>query len=344
MLNRFRRDDDRDPEAARDDRPSADGRRRTGEAATDQYYISVVPDPPEDDVGAGEPVEPGSVTTEGDEPDPDRAGRVIAVVNQKGGVGKTTTAVSLGAALAERGLAVLLVDLDPQRNATTGLGERGEEGRPSTYGVLIEDLPAAEALVATEVDGLTLLPASLDLAGAEIELVPVLSRERRLVEALEPVRDRFDLVIVDCPPTLGLLTVNALVAADEVLIPLQCEYYALEGVGQLVRTIDLVRRSLNPELDVGGVLLTMFDGRTRLAEQVAAEVRGHFGDQVFRTVIPRAVRLSEAPGFGQPITVFDPSSRGARAYQRLAGELAQRLDLDAATSPIDELAHRREEP
>ncbi len=342
MLNRFRRDDDRDPDAPREG-PAGGGSRRPGAPTGDQYYISVVPDPPGEAVEAEDTVGAAPTVAGDDEPDPAPAGRVVAVANQKGGVGKTTTAVSVGAALAQRGLRVLLVDLDPQRNATTGLGERGEEGRPSTYGVLIEDLPAEEALLATEVDGLTLLPSSLDLAGAEIELVPVFSRERRLREALDAVRGRFDLTIVDCPPTLGLLTVNALVAADEVLIPIQCEYYALEGVGQLVRTIDLVRRSLNPELGIGGVLLTMFDGRTRLAEQVAAEVRGHFGDEVFRTVIPRAVRLSEAPGFGQPITVFDPASRGARAYQRLAGELAQRLELDAATSPIDRLAHRREE-
>jgi chromosome partitioning protein len=270
---------------------------------------------------------------------------VVCVANQKGGVGKTTTAVSVSAALAGRGVEVLLVDLDPQCNATTGLGHRGEEGRPSTYGVLIEELPPEKAIVSTDVPGLSLLPSSLDLAGAEIELVPLFTRERRLADALADVRDRYDLVILDCPPTLGLITVNALVAADEVLLPIQCEYYALEGVSQLTRTIDLVRRSLNPDLAVGGVVLTMFDGRTRLSEQVATEVRRHFADRVFRTVIPRSVRLSEAPGFGQPVTLFDPASRGARAYERLASEIAERLGLDVTGGSIlDDLARREGAP
>jgi chromosome partitioning protein len=269
--------------------------------------------------------------------------RIVAVANQKGGVGKTTTAVSLAAAIAEAGSQVLLVDLDPQGNATTGLGLRRDAGRPSTYSVVIDRLPVADATVETAIPGLTLLPSSLDLAGAEIELVPAFSRELRLREGLEDVRGSFDLVLVDCPPTLGLLTVNALVAADEVLLPIQCEYYALEGVGQLMQSIDLVKRSLNPRLEVGGVVLTMFDARTRLAEDVASEVRRHFGSRVFQTVIPRSVRLSEAPGFGQPITVFDPASRGAGAYRRLAAELTGRIGLSAGGGTPGAEHDRRDE-
>ncbi|MGH3443336.1 MAG: ParA family protein [Nitriliruptorales bacterium] len=273
-----------------------------------------------------------------------RSAHVLCVANQKGGVGKTTTAVSLAAALAEAGLHVLLIDLDPQGNATTGLGLRVAQGEPSTYSVVVDGDPMSAAIARTPIDGLDLCPSSLDLAGAEIELVPAFSRELKLRQALEPVRSDHDLVIVDCPPTLGLLTVNALVAADEVLLPIQCEYYALEGVGQLVQSIELVQRSLNPALGVVGVVLTMFDGRTRLAEQVAAEVRSYFGPQVFRTVIPRSVRLSEAPGFGQPITVFDPTSRGALAYRRLARELGERLGLAAQPrSALDDLTDTRPE-
>lgn len=261
---------------------------------------------------------------------------VVCVANQKGGVGKTTTAVSLAAALAEAGAQVLLVDLDPQGNATTGLGFRVEEGDPSTYAVLIDAMAIEDATRTTAIAGLGLVPSSLDLAGAEIELVPAFAREARLRRALEGVRDRYQVVIVDCPPTLGLLTVNALVAADLVLLPIQCEYYALEGVGQLLQSLDLVRSNLNESLKLGGVILTMFDGRTRLSQQVVDEVRRHFGAQVFRTVIPRSVRLSEAPSFGEPITTFDPASRGARAYFRLAGEFAERLGLGLRLmSPLD---------
>jgi chromosome partitioning protein len=260
-------------------------------------------------------------------------GVVVGIANQKGGVGKTTTTVSLAAALAERGVRTLVVDLDPQGNATTGLGLRAEEGDPSTYGVLVEDVPLLDAVQKTDVPGLDVLPSSLDLAGAEVELVPAFSRELRLRRALEAAADRYDVILVDCPPSLGLLTINALVAADQVLVPIQCEYYALEGLGQLMRTVQLVSDNLNRELELGGVVLTMFDGRTNLAQQVVDEVRAYFGDQAYETVIPRTVRLSEAPSFGQPITVFDPSSRGARAYQRLADEVIERLGLPSDAPP-----------
>ena len=251
----------------------------------------------------------------------------VCVANQKGGVGKTTTAISLAASLAGLGARVLLIDLDPQGNASTGLGIRIAEGEPSTYGVLVDGDAVHPALQATEIEGLSLLASSLDLAGAEVELVPAFSREHRLERALEPVRDSFDVVLVDCPPSLGLLTINALVAADEVLVPIQCEYYALEGLSQLLRTVELVSDNLNRRLRVGGVVLTMFDARTNLSQQVVEEVRGYFGDLTYTTVIPRSVRLSEAPSFGQPITLYDPSSRGSRAYQRLAREVALRLEL-----------------
>ncbi len=257
-------------------------------------------------------------------------GVTVCVANQKGGVGKTTTTVSLAAAIAQLGARVLVIDLDPQGNASTGLGIRVEEGSPSTYGVLVDGDSIASARCQTEVKNLDLLPSSLDLAGAEVELVPAFSREHRLQRALEPVLEEYDLILVDCPPSLGLLTINALVAADQVLVPIQCEYYALEGLSQLLRTVQLVGENLNRALELGGVVLTMYDGRTNLAQQVVDEVRDYFGDRTFSTVIPRTVRLSEAPSFGQPITTFDPSSRGARAYVRLAREVAIRLRL-----PID---------
>jgi len=260
---------------------------------------------------------------------PEAAGRAttVCIANQKGGVGKTTTTVSLAAAIAEYGARVLLVDLDPQGNATTGVGLRAQEGDPSTYRVLVDDLPMREATVPTGIDGLDVVRSSLDLAGAEVELVPAFSREHRLKRALESVTGDYDVVFIDCPPSLGLLTINALVAADQIIVPIQCEYYALEGLGQLLRTIELVGQSLNRELALGGVILTMFDGRTNLSQAVVDEVRSYFGNDAYATVIPRTVRLSEAPSFGQPITVFDPQSRGARAYQRLAREVAIRLAL-----------------
>ena len=252
---------------------------------------------------------------------------VIGIANQKGGVGKTTTAISLASGLALLGARVLVVDLDPQGNASTGLGVRIDEGDPSTYGVLVDGDPVEDAIRPTAIAGLDLLPSSLDLAGAEVELVPAFSREHRLERALGEARSRYDVVIVDCPPSLGLLTINALVASDQVLVPIQCEYYALEGLSQLLRTVELVEENLNRGLRIGGVVLTMFDARTNLSTQVAEEVRNHFGELAYTTVVPRSVRLSEAPSFGQPIALYDPSSRGARAYQRLAREAAVRLGL-----------------
>ena len=248
--------------------------------------------------------------------------RVIAVANQKGGVGKTTTTVNLGASLAELDYRVLVVDLDPQGNATTGLGINPRSLDSTMYDVLLNDVSLDECIEPTEVRGLFVAPASLDLAGAEIELVPAFSRESKLKRAVAEVIDDYDYVLIDCPPSLGLLTVNALVAATEVLVPIQCEYYALEGLGQLTRNVDLVQRNLNAELAITAIVLVMYDARTRLGEQVASEVRAHFGPRVCRNVIPRNVRLSEAPSFGKPITTFDPSSRGAVAYRELAREVS----------------------
>ena len=247
--------------------------------------------------------------------------RIFAVANQKGGVGKTTTAVNMGASLAQLGRRTLVVDLDPQGNATTGMGLDTRNLETSMYDVVIHELPLEDCIEPTSVKNLFVAPASLDLAGAEIELVPAFSRELRLKRAVEAIRDDYDYVLIDCPPSLGLLTVNGLAAASEVLVPIQCEYYALEGLGQLLRNVDLVRRSLNPTLDVSTIVLVMYDARTKLSDQVASEVRDHFGDKVCRTVIPRTIRLSEAPSFGQPIIAFDSSSRGAIAYEELAKEV-----------------------
>ncbi|MET1002303.1 MAG: AAA family ATPase [Acidimicrobiia bacterium] len=249
--------------------------------------------------------------------------RVIAVANQKGGVGKTTTTINTGACLAEMGLRTLVVDLDPQGNASTGLGIENRGLEASMYHVLMHDVPLENCIEPTDVRNLFVAPASLDLAGAEIELVPAFSRETRLRRAIESVLDDYDYVLIDCPPTLGLLTVNGLAAAHEVMVPVQTEYYALEGLGQLLRNVALVRSNLNPTLDVRGMVLTMHDARTKLSDQVEQEVRAHFGPKVYRTVVPRTVRISEAPSFGQPVTVFDPSSRGALAYRELAKEVSR---------------------
>src|SRR5581483_10883971 len=248
--------------------------------------------------------------------------RVIAVANQKGGVGKTTTAVNLGAALAELGYRVLVVDLAPQGNASTGLGINPRNVESSVYDVIMNDTPIEDAVEPTAVRNLFVVPATIDLAGAEIELVPAFSRELKLRRALEDAAGDFDFTLIDCPPSLGLLTVNGLAAATEVLVPIQCEYYALEGLGQLLKNVSLVQSNLNPRLELSAIVLTMYDARTRLAEQVAKEVRDHFGDTVCRSIVPRTVRLSEAPSFGQPVIVFDSSSRGALAYRELAKEVS----------------------
>jgi chromosome partitioning protein len=263
-------------------------------------------------------------------------GVIIALANQKGGVGKTTTAINLGAALARHGKQVLVFDFDPQANSTAGLGLRGEgggrreeggsnEGRSSapsatSYDVVMGAARAAESAVETSVKGLWVVVATPALAGAEVELVPMMAREFRLRRALEPVRGDFDYILIDCPPSLGLLTVNALSAADEVIVPVQCEYLALEGLSQLTATLELVRRNLNPQLQLRGLLLTMFDARTNLSQQVADEVRKHF-PQTFKSVIPRSVRLSEAPSHGQSIFEYDPSSRASASYDALAKEV-----------------------
>jgi chromosome partitioning protein len=281
------------------------------------------------------PVEPESARTSAADPlAPDAARgdwprpaetRLYTVANQKGGVGKTTSAVNLAASLAQHGARVLVVDLDPQGNATTAFGIEHRSGTPSIYDVLVDGRPIDEvAVAATGIPGLFCVPATIDLAGAEIELVSVVARETRLRKALAAMQSRYDYIFVDCPPSLGLLTVNALVAASEVLIPIQCEFYALEGLSQLLRNIDMVRVHLNADLHVATILLTMYDGRTRLAEQVAAEVRNHFGDLVLAATIPRSVRISEAPGYGQSVITYDPGSRGATAYAAAAFELANR--------------------
>lgn len=247
--------------------------------------------------------------------------RIIAVSNQKGGVGKTTSTVNLGAALADLGLRTLILDLDPQGNASTGLGIENRGLERSMYHVLMHEEELENVIEPTDVKNLFVAPASLDLAGAEIELVPAFSREQRLKQALEPVLADHDYVLIDCPPSLALLTVNSLTAAHEVLVPIQCEYYALEGLGQLLRQVDLVKKNLNPSLEVSTILCTMYDARTKLSDDVVGEVREHFGDKVLRSIIPRSVRLSEAPSFGQPITVYDPRSRGAIAYRDAAKEI-----------------------
>ena len=261
---------------------------------------------------------------EGQEPDPKRA-RVFAVVNQKGGVGKSTTAVNLTAALGELGAKVLLVDLDPQGNATSGFGLDKNQRQECIYNALLGDSPIEQLIEPVEVEHVFVVPATIQLAGAEIELVSTFSREGKLKSILSPVLGDFDYVIIDCPPSLGLLTVNALTAAEGVIIPVQCEYYALEGLSKLLESIRLVKTHLNPGLEVFGVLMTMFDARTRLSSQVVDEVRDFFGEKVFTTIIPRSVRLSEAPSFGQPVTIFDPSGRGAEAYRGLAKEVIGRV-------------------
>ena len=251
---------------------------------------------------------------------------IIAVTNPKGGVGKTTTAVNLSALVAESCKRVLLVDIDPQGNATSGLGKSDTDSN-TVYEVLLGEAAAKDAIVPTGFGGLDLMPTSIELAGAEIELVSVDKREGLLKKALGDIKNDYDYIFIDCPPSLSLLTLNALTAADSVLIPIQCEYYALEGVGQLVNTVKLIRMKLNPNLKVEGILLTMFDARTNLCAQVVQEVRSHFRDEAFDTMIPRNVRLSEAPSYGMPIHLYDPRCAGAQAYRALAAELIERNEV-----------------
>jgi chromosome partitioning protein len=289
--------------------PSADDRPDTSTGA------------PSDSVDDASDTSSGAVTDALTDPRP--LPRVIAIANQKGGVGKTTTTVNLGACLAELGYRTLVVDLDPQGNASSGLGidKRGLE--TSMYDVVVHEAPLDDCIEPSSVKNLFIAPASLDLAGAEIELVPAFSREHRLQRAIEAVVDEFDFVLIDCPPSLGLLTINGLNAAREVLVPIQCEYYALEGLGQLLHTVERVKRGLNPRLEVSTIVCVMYDARTKLSDQVVQEVRDHFGEKVCRTVIPRSIRLSEAPAFGQPIITFDSTSRGAVAYREIAKEVSR---------------------
>ena len=250
--------------------------------------------------------------------------KIICIANQKGGVGKTTTAVNLSASVAQLGKRVLLVDMDPQGNTTSSLGVNKNKLESSVYDVLINDVDVADAIRDTMINTLKLLPARVELAGAEVELVNLLAREQRLKNAIAPVRDQFDYIFVDCPPSLGLLTLNALNMADTLLVPIQCEYYALEGLSQLMNTVKLIRRNLNPRLEVEGVVLTMYDGRTNLSQQVVGEVKRFFKNKVYDTIIPRSVRLGEAPSFGLPITLYAPKSTGAAAYSTLAEELVEK--------------------
>ena len=254
-------------------------------------------------------------------------GKIISVANQKGGVGKTTTTINLSTMLAKKGKKVLLIDADPQGNATSGVGAE-KEVEYSTYDILVSDVEIVQALEKTIIKNLLVCPSNINLAGAEVELVSMMSREQRLKEKLEEIKDKFDYILIDCPPSLGLITLNAFTASDTVLIPVQCEYYALEGLGQLLNTINLVKKHLNKNLEIEGALLTMYDARTNLSNQVVKEVKKYFGDKVYKTVIPRNVRLSEAPSYGMPITEYDPRSKGAKTYEKFTKEFLKINDAE----------------
>ena len=247
-------------------------------------------------------------------------GKIISIANQKGGVGKTTTAINLSTVLAKKNKKTLLIDTDPQGNATSGVGVK-KDLEMSVYDVLVEETSIEEVIVQTNIKNLSICPSNINLAGAEVELVPMMSREMRLKEKLDTIKDNYDFIIIDCPPSLGLITLNAFTASDSVLIPVQCEYYALEGLGQLLNTIKLVKKHLNKELEIEGALLTMFDTRTNLSKQVVDEVKGYFADKVYKTVIPRNIKLSEAPSYGMPITIYDPHSKGAKCYEKFGREV-----------------------
>lgn len=255
-------------------------------------------------------------------------GKIISVANQKGGVGKTTTTVNLSTILAKKGKKVLLIDTDPQGNATSGLGVE-KESELSTYDLLVGDVDVEDIIQETAINNLSISPSNLNLAGAEVQLVSMMSREKRMKEKLDVIKDRFDYILIDCPPSLGLITLNSFTASDSVLIPVQCEYYALEGLGQLLNTVELVKKHLNKDLYIEGALLTMYDIRTNLANQVVKEVKRFFQNRVYKTVIPRNVRVSEAPSYGMPITIYDPKSKGARSYEKFAKEFIKRNEQDS---------------
>ena len=248
-----------------------------------------------------------------------KLGKIISIANQKGGVGKTTTTVNLSAILAKKGKKILLIDADPQGNATSGIGME-KDTEFSTYDLLVSDQPAVDIITKSEIKNLYICPSNLNLAGAEVQLVSMMSREQRLKEKLTEIKDKFDFIFIDCPPSLGLITLNAFTASDSVMIPVQCEYYALEGLGQLINTVELVKKHLNKDLYIEGALLTMYDIRTNLSNQVVKEVKRYFNNRVYKTVIPRNVRVSEAPSYGLPITIYDPHSKGARSYEKLGKE------------------------
>ena len=254
-------------------------------------------------------------------------GRVISIANQKGGVGKTTTSINISTILAKKGKKVLLIDADPQGNATSGIGIEKKTDK-SIYDVIIEETKIEEVVLETQIKNLKICPSNINLAGAEVELVSMISREYRLKERLEENKENYDYIIIDCPPSLGLITLNAFTASDSVLIPVQCEYYALEGLGQLINTINLVKKHLNKELELEGAVLTMYDARTNLSNQVVKEVKNYFEDKVYKTVIPRNVRLSEAPSFGMPISIYDPKSKGAKCYEKLVKEVLKKNEED----------------